>query len=106
MTAPITGYAGAAAAYRRAADNAAAMPSQEPQADGRGGFAGMVEAAVQNAVDTSERGEQAALAAMTGQADLADVVTAVAEAEVTLQTVVAVRDKVVSAYKDIMRMPI
>ena len=41
-----------------------------------------------------------------GEANVSDVVTAVAEAEVTLQTVVAVRDKVVEAYKEILRMPI
>jgi len=34
------------------------------------------------------------------------VVTAVTNAEVTLQTVVAVRDKVISAYQDILRMPV
>ena len=34
------------------------------------------------------------------------VVTAVAEAELTLQTVVTIRDKVIEAYRDIMRMPI
>jgi len=33
------------------------------------------------------------------------VITAVAEAEVTLQTVVAVRDRVIEAYRDIARMP-
>jgi flagellar hook-basal body complex protein FliE len=34
------------------------------------------------------------------------VVTAVSNAEVTLQTVVAVRDRVVAAYLDILKMPI
>jgi flagellar hook-basal body complex protein FliE len=34
------------------------------------------------------------------------VVTAVAEADLTLQTVVAVRDRVIEAYQNIMRMPI
>jgi flagellar hook-basal body complex protein FliE len=37
---------------------------------------------------------------------MSNVVTAVAEAEAALQTVVAVRDRVIEAYKDIMRMPI
>ena len=37
---------------------------------------------------------------------MVDVVTAVAEAEATLQTVVAVRDKVIAAYNDIIKMPI
>ena len=43
---------------------------------------------------------------MTGQVDIRDVVMAVNNAEVTLQTAVAVRDKVIAAYQEIMRMPI
>ena len=39
-------------------------------------------------------------------ADLSQVVTAVAEAETTLQTVIAVRERVIEAYKEILRMPI
>jgi flagellar hook-basal body complex protein FliE len=44
--------------------------------------------------------------AVTGEADLTDVVTAVTNAELTLQTVVSVRDRLISAYQEIMRMPI
>ena len=44
--------------------------------------------------------------AMTGKADVNEVVMAVANADVVLQTVVAVRDRVVQAYQDILRMPI
>jgi flagellar hook-basal body complex protein FliE len=35
-----------------------------------------------------------------------DVVTAVAESEVAIDTLVSVRDKVISAYEEIMKMPI
>lgn len=41
-----------------------------------------------------------------GKADLTDVVTAVAETEVAVETLVSVRDKVISAYEEIFRMPI
>ena len=41
-----------------------------------------------------------------GKANIVDVVTAVAETEVAIDTLVSVRDKVVSAYEEIMRMPI
>ncbi len=44
--------------------------------------------------------------ALSGKADVRDVVAAVNNAELTLQTVVAVRDKVVSAYNEILHMPI
>ena len=39
-------------------------------------------------------------------ADVVDVVTAVAESEAALNTLVAVRDRVIQAYEEIMRMPI
>ena len=45
------------------------------------------------------------LAGIVDRADIGQVVTAVAEAEVTIQTIVAIRDKVIEAYKDIIRMP-
>ena len=43
---------------------------------------------------------------VTGEADLRQVVTAVTNAEVTLQTAIAIRDRVIEAYQDIMRMSI
>jgi flagellar hook-basal body complex protein FliE len=52
------------------------------------------------------KGEHASMQAVTGKADLAQVTEAVSNAEVAVQSVVAVRDRVVQAYQDIMRMPI
>ena len=43
---------------------------------------------------------------MLGQVSVTDTVLAVSRAEMALQTAVAVRDRVVSAYQDVMRMPI
>ena len=45
-------------------------------------------------------------AAAAGKANMIDVVTAVAESEVAIDTLVSVRDKVISAYEEIMKMPI
>lgn len=50
--------------------------------------------------------DHTALDAMTGKADMHLLVQRVAEAELALETVVAVRDKVVEAYQDILRMPV
>ncbi len=50
--------------------------------------------------------ETAVTNAAMGRGDLVDVVTAVAAAEATLETVIAVRDEVIKAYQEIMRMPI
>jgi flagellar hook-basal body complex protein FliE len=44
--------------------------------------------------------------AMKGGTDLLDVVTAVAESETAVQTMVSVRDRVIAAYEDVMRMAI
>ena len=53
-----------------------------------------------------QTGEQMAAKQAAGQADIVDVVNAVNSAELTLDTVVAVRDKVISAYQSIMQMPV
>ena len=45
-------------------------------------------------------------AAAAGKSNMIDVVTAVAESEVAIDTLVSVRDKVISAYEEIMKMPI
>ena len=50
--------------------------------------------------------DQTAVEAMTGKADTHLLVQRVAEAELALETVVAVRDKVVEAWQDILRMPV
>jgi flagellar hook-basal body complex protein FliE len=44
--------------------------------------------------------------ALNGTGNLTDVVSAVARAQLALQTATAVRDRVVSAYQDIMKMAI
>jgi len=51
-------------------------------------------------------GEEAQAGGFGAALELVDVVTAVANAETTLETVVALRDRMISAYQDIMRMPV
>lgn len=58
------------------------------------------------AVDASRASEAATAQSIQGKADLIDVVTAVNNAEMAVETLVAVRDRVVSAYQEILRMPI
>ena len=62
--------------------------------------------AAASSIDTVKAGEAATMKAVTGTADMTQVVTAVSNAEVTLQAAVAVRDKVIQAYLDVIRMPI
>ncbi|MEZ5669586.1 MAG: flagellar hook-basal body complex protein FliE [Alphaproteobacteria bacterium] len=69
-------------------------------------FAEMVGDGLQSAIDSSRHAETMTMQAITGEADIADVVSAVTNAEVMLQTVVSVRDKVLQAYQEVLRMPI
>lgn len=69
-------------------------------------FADLLKTNVQQSVETMKAGESMSAQAVTGKADLTDVVQAITSAELTLQTVVAVRDRMISAYQEIMRMPI
>ena len=69
-------------------------------------FSDFLSNAVHNAVDTMKTGEKMAANQVAGKADVVDVVNAVNAAEITLDTVVAVRDKVIAAYQSIMQMPI
>jgi flagellar hook-basal body complex protein FliE len=59
-----------------------------------------------NTIETMRAGEAASARAVTGEASLPEVVQAITASEVTLQTVVAVRDRLVGAYQEIMRMPV
>lgn len=59
-----------------------------------------------DSIESNRKAEALTEKAVVGQAELMDVVTAVSNAEMTLQTVVAVRDRVLNAYQEIMRMPI
>ena len=72
----------------------------------RGDFADLVKSAIDEAVKIGERSEQLTIQGINERADVSQVVTAVAEAELTLQTVITMRDKVLDAYKEIIRMPL
>lgn len=93
-------------AYSQTAGGLGSQPGLEARDSGGGeDFAGLVKSAIKEAVRIGERSESQSISAIQDKADLDQVVTAVAEAELTLQTVVAVRDKVIDAYKEILRMP-
>ena len=69
-------------------------------------FGAMLNSAVGSVSQAGNAAEMAVTNAAMGRGDLVDVVTAVAAAEATLETVIAVRDEVIKAYQEIMRMPI
>ncbi|MFD1627540.1 flagellar hook-basal body complex protein FliE [Azospirillum griseum] len=92
----------AAAAYANTA--ARAVNPGEGAATGPS-FGDVLEQAAKQTIGTMRKSEDLSALSAVGKADLNDVVQAVTNAEVTLQTVTAVRDKVLSAYQEILRMP-
>ena len=74
--------------------------------NGEGSFASMLKDAVGSVVESGRKSDAQAQAMAAGKSNMVDVVTAVAETEVAVSAVVAVRDKVIQAYEEIMKMPI
>jgi flagellar hook-basal body complex protein FliE len=105
MTAPVQGYLNAVNAYKLAARSYSSDGPNDGGVLRQGDFSNLVKDAIKEAVTIGERGESLSIAGINDRADISKVVTAVAEAEVALKTVVTVRDKVIDAYKEIIRMP-
>lgn len=83
---------------------AAARPATEPEE-----HTGALNAAKNVALDFAAalaEGEETAKAAMIGNADPHSLVTALAQTELVVETAVTVRNKVVEAYQEILRMPV
>ncbi|RYG61503.1 MAG: flagellar hook-basal body complex protein FliE [Alphaproteobacteria bacterium] len=80
---------------------------EKPAADAMGSFSDVLKNMVTQTVDAQKTAEQLSLAAAQGDpVALQDVVQAVSKAELTLQTLVTVRDRAVEAYQQIMQMPV
>jgi flagellar hook-basal body complex protein FliE len=69
-------------------------------------FGAMLKGALGSVVEAGHKSDAQARALATGKANIVDVVTAVAETETAVSALVSVRDRVVQAYDDIMKMPI
>ena len=103
--------ANAAIAYADALQRArisggAAQGGIEKTKTGGADFAGMVKDVVEQSAQNLAVGEKAAVERLTSDSEIVDLVTAVTNAEITLQAVVAVRDRVIQAYQEIIQMPI
>ncbi len=97
----------AIAAYQAAAKEIAPgfAPTGAEQPTGTS-FADMLRDVGESAIESGRESDRVSALAIDGKASVTEVVTAVTSAELTLQTVVAVRDRVVEAYQSILRMPI
>lgn len=85
-----------------------AGPADLGGAEAAGGpsFSDAIAEVSEAAIDKVKQGEAAAIAGVDGQASVQQVVEAVMQAESTLQTAIAIRDKVVGAYQEVSRMTI
>ena len=72
----------------------------------RGAFSELVSSATSSTIGDVKKVEQVAGDAIVGKASLNEVVSAVTSAEIALKSVIAIRDKVIMAYQDIIKMPI
>ncbi|HYG88714.1 MAG TPA: flagellar hook-basal body complex protein FliE [Azospirillum sp.] len=100
----VANVANAAAAYANTALKTAGA-GLAPREAGPG-FGAVLEEAAKAGIETLKKGETMTAKAAIGQADIADVVQAVTNAEMTLQAATTIRDKVIGAYQEILRMPI
>lgn len=84
---------------------AAARPATEPNA-GQGGLGEAAQGLARDFAATLQEAETTAKSAMSGEADPHALIQALAQTELAVETAVTVRDKVVEAYQEILRMPV
>lgn len=100
----VLNIADALSAYRQSGGTAANATSAA--SEGGSSFADTLKGFVGDTVGALQEGEKAAASGATGKGDLASIVTAISKAELMLQTVVTIRDKVIAAYQDISKTAI
>ena len=93
-------------ASNNAVTNTAPVNSTGATTGATTGFANTLDSFVQEAINSQTQAEQAGLAAATGQVNIADIVMTLSKAEMALKSVIAIRDKIIQAYQDIIKMPI
>jgi flagellar hook-basal body complex protein FliE len=69
-------------------------------------FSAVLKDVMDAVTQTAQKSDMQAQSVAGGKADMVDVVTAVAETETTFQTLISVRDKVIAAYEDVLKMQI
>jgi flagellar hook-basal body complex protein FliE len=98
--------AGAYASLARLADPSAALGKAAGEAGGGPSFGAMLKDAIGSVLESGRKSDAQTHALAVGKSNIVDVVTAVSETEVAVEAMVSVRDKVIAAYEEIMRMPI
>jgi flagellar hook-basal body complex protein FliE len=106
MPIPTAAAANAYASLARMGEQTASI-GRAVAADSAGpNFSGVLKDVINAVSDSAKKSDMQSQAVAAGKANMVDVVTAVAETETAVQTLVSVRDKVIAAYEDILKMPI
>lgn len=98
--------ANAYASLAKIASPASSSPAAGTSAAGGTSFGSMLKDVLGSVMQTGRNSDVQTLAMAGGKSNVMDVVTAVAETDVAVSTLVSVRDRVIQSYEDIMRMPI
>ncbi len=98
--------ANAYASLAKIIDQSGAGAGKGAEIGGGPSFSALLKDAIGNVVDAGKKSDAQSMAMASGKANVMDVVTAVAETDVAVSTLVSVRDRVIQSYEDIMRMPI
>jgi flagellar hook-basal body complex protein FliE len=106
MASPLAAASAYANIARLATDPSQALANAAGAGSGEGSFASLLKDAVGAIVETGRKSDAQAQALVNGKSNMVDVVTAVAETQVAVDAMVAVRDRVIQAYEEIMKMPI
>lgn len=107
MAAPISAISAYTAAAKLISEGqGGAAGAAAGEATGASSFGSMLKEALASVNELGHKSDTQTRALVNGKSDMVNVVTAVSETEVAIDAVVAVRDKVIAAYEDIMKMPI
>jgi flagellar hook-basal body complex protein FliE len=106
MPIPAAAAANAYAALARMGEQTKGLAGDAAAQEGGPNFGAMLKDAVDGVIAAGHKSDVQANAVAMGKANMIDVVTAVAESETAVQAMVSVRDKVIAAYEEILRMPI
>jgi flagellar hook-basal body complex protein FliE len=87
-------------------DQSASLLRDTSTQEGGVNFGSVLKDVMTNVTAVGRKSDTQAHAVATGKANMVDVVTAVAESETAIQALVSVRDKVIAAYEEILKMPI
>lgn len=104
----ITSLSQAHSAYAQSLQNSFQTGMTDDVPDGPSGtdFGSVMSQAVSNVISTGHDAEAQSAAGLTGGGDMTQIVTAVSNAQLALQTSTVIRDRMVQAYQDVMKMTI